>query len=572
MIFLGSGGTCVRDLARPVLLGLIAVVLACAPAHGQEFLSVPADSPLYEDLDHFRAMGLWRGRLELRPITRAELARAVRAIENSPRAGALSPGDQRRLQRLTLAIEAYGLTSRPASPAASDAPFPRVRWEFGAGVRFSGTMTQLDSLVDLDRRQRRDWGVALAVNAAVGRHVVVESRTYEDYSRLTPRPNHAHWVDNLPTTLKGVLTDPSARNDHAVLGIGWNWGELRYGREDRRWGTGRRGTLFLSENPFPIDGLSFNFRTRYLSGASLLGQIRRGRAGSDTLGAGRTGDAYIAGHRLEISPPGPARLGLFESVAYGGRGIDLGYANPVGLLVAITQDINDRSKVDDKKILGSDLQVSVRPFLFYGEFLLNRLVTLDAAKGGQNADASTFAELAGFRWADPLGWGGSDLEVEYAHLDPEVYFHHDKDPGRAFLSEGELIGHWAGPDADALYISLPAPPLAGWGTVRCSFEQVRWGLIQGRRGVDLGFAHVLKKDKRWITGAVQTERVASLEWTRLGWRFGLPVQLDTDCTLARVWRTGPRALNQTRWADSGWECEVRLTWRFELTRIDTGAE
>jgi len=85
---------------------------------------------------------------------------------------------------------------------------------------------------------------------------------------------------------------------------------------------GRRGTLFLSENPYPIDGASLRVRTRHFSGASLFGQLRRGYeapAGVEPVTSEKP-DAWIAAHRLEVSLGWPVRIGLYEAVAYGGRG------------------------------------------------------------------------------------------------------------------------------------------------------------------------------------------------------------------------------------------------------------
>ncbi len=556
-------------------------------AAAQEGLSVPLDSPVYDELEHFRSLGFWNGNLEILPITRREARRALEAIEARDRERPLAPKDRLRLERLKRDLEADldgempggdGSAPTPAgsSPGrvrtASGLPTPAgsspgragedstwfsapVRLEGGVSFQYYGAATGLDSLANLDRRSRENGAAFLFFNATILKKLLVEWRSYEDYSRLTPDPGSSHWVDNFPPTTHDILEAPSARNDRAVLGVDWGWGDLRLGREDRHWGPGRWGTLFLSENAFPLDGVSLRIRTSVLTVASLFAQVNRAR----TPTAGRsvpdstTGDSYFAGHRIELALRHNLHFGAYEAAAWGGRGIDLGYLNPVGFIVAMTQDIYDRFGADDKKILGGDLRYDVAPFTFYGEFLLNRLVSGDAAKLGPDSDISSFAELAGGHWSDPAGWSGADLEAEYAHLDPEVYFHKDGSLLRSFVESGEIIGDWAGPNADALHLVVTLPPRDGWGTVQASFQQVRWGVINGLRGTQLGFIGLEKKDKGWITGLVQTERIPMLSWSRPGWRVFVPGRFDTVVNVARVIRTGD-------WSGSGWQAEIRLRW------------
>jgi hypothetical protein len=580
-------------VGRRFLLLLVLVLSSAVfhtPTPAQEYLTVPVENPIYDELEHFRALGYWRQSLEIRPITRIEAARALESIVEKSRSTPLASGDQERLRRLRAELTRIGAEFPPPPPgptapapeagdaggsaaapqdraAGRDDLLPPVVWELAGGLQFFGQATGLDSLADLDRRPRRDEAIFLSINAAVGRHLTAETRNYEDYSHLTSSPGADHWVDNMPPSAKGILADPSARNNRAVLGVHGSWFDLSYGRQDRHWGTGRRGTLFLSENPFPLDGLSFRFRTRYVSGVSLFAQTLRSPGGPvDSAGVAlptALEDAYVAAHRFEVHPPGRFRFGFFEAVVWGGRGIDLGYINPVGFLVAMTQDVVDRSGADDKKILGADLAVDLHPVWLYGEFLLNRLITMDAAEAGSEAQISSFAELVGLRWADPLRLSGADLDLEYAHLDPEVYFHKDKDHRFAYLTEGELIGHWAGPNSDVLTAAFTAPPIPGLGSLRLQFEQVRWGLINGLRGIDAGFVGLEKKEKSWITGPQQVERTESLSWIRSGWSAPVAGRFDSALTLARVDRTGA-------WSGNGWQAEIRLGWNVQVDLRDPG--
>jgi hypothetical protein len=172
------------------------------------------------------------------------------------------------------------------------------------------------------------------------------------------------------------------------------------------------------------------------------------------------------------------------------------------------------------------------------------------------------------RWANPLGLAGADLDLEAVHLDPQVYFHHDRDSRRAFLredrlGEGRLLGHWLGPNADGLYAALRLPPSA-WGRFTLEFEQCRWGLIDGQRGEEFGFIRLAKKDKAWLVGARSVERLYRLAWERRDWAAPGPGRLDLRCGLARVERSGLWPADAGgRVPGSGWQLELGLDWRLE---------
>lgn len=562
--------------ATLLLLGLA----ECNEARAQASLRVSPEAEVYDHLEHFRALGLWRGSLELRPMSRRALAAAVDKVADHRME--LAAGDLRRLDRMLAIRQAWDLPragARVEEALRRELGAPSVLWELGAALRYQGGPSDLDSLTLIDRRPHRKGFIHLSLNAEMADRLGAQIAFYEDYSRLTRSAAGGGWVDNLPVDAAGITQDPSARLSRAVLAYSLDWMELRFGREERRWGAGRHGSLFLSENPFPLDGFSFHFNTRYVSGATLFAQTRRGSqpptAADEDLSPQDLvpGDAYVAMHRFELRPPGPASFGLWEAAAYGGRGIDLAYANPVALLVAVTQDIWDNSHTDDKKVVGADFRLDLPSLTLYGEFLLDRLVTLDMASEGEESGISSFAQLLGLRWANPFGARGADLDVEYAHLDPQVYFHHDGDPRRALmredrLGEGALLGHWLGPNADSFHAALRLPP-GSWGRISLEYERARWGLVNGMRGDEIGFHQLQKRDKDWITGVVASEHLFRLGWERRDWDLPLG-RLDTRLSVARVdrpWQPPAVAAEgggppPVFFDDDGWQAELLLNWRF----------
>jgi hypothetical protein len=528
----------------------IILLLVSLPLLAQENLVLPVESPLYGDLEQLRALGAWKGSLEARPISRDAFLRALASAEGyyENRAPSL------RLQRLRRQARLW--KQEEELHKGDFSRFPSSRWETYLGLQAIGGKSDFLLPLQLDRRTHRNRAFFLGFQSRIGKHLAAEWRLSGDYSSRTPQSCEAGWYDHLPPNLRDAFTDLSARNDRAVLSLGLGRASLRIGREHRHWGTGRHGTLFLSENPYPLDGISFRFETRYLSGVSLFAQTLRGDDpppldGSD-LPPALPGEAFMAAHRFGIHPPGPLSFGIYEAVVWGGRGLDLGYLNPVGFLVAMTQDIFDRSGSDDKKVLGLDARLDLPPFTLYGEFLLDRLVVLDSALGEKPA-ASTFGLLGGLCWADPLGLPGARLDLEYAHLDPQLYFHPDSDRRRFLLTEGELIGHWIEPNADNLRIHLEIPRTMG--DLGFGYERLRRGFVDGLSGKDAGFFGLLKEDKQWITGEVASESLFSLSWSMRNLKLG---HLDCGASfiLARVVREGPTA-------KSGWQMELRLRgiWR-----------
>lgn len=555
-----------RRILFPVLIWLLSTTALADTAN----LRIPLRSALYEDLEHFHALGLWSGPGASGPLSRREVLAALEQISSDWRS--ITAADKKRLARMKTLLGDY---APPVSGGDGHLPtLIRIK----PAVHLLGGVASIDSLAGIDRRLRREHAFSLGLDCAIGEHLTAQWRFVGDYSRLTYQPNDEGWFDNLPPTAGEITQNVSSRNDLAVLAFSLPWLDLRLGREERRMGVGRRGSLFLSQNPFPLDGLSIAFRTRYLNGSSLIAQTRRGKnPPSLTPGepydwsADEAGDGWIAAHRFELRPPGPLSIGIYEAAAWGGRGLDLGYANPIGFLVAISQDIWDRAGTDDKKLIGLDFSLQLPPVDLYGEFLLDRLVALDAAAGGDSAQISSFGQLIGLRWANPLGLVGADLDLEYAHLDPQVYFHHDGDIRRAFLTEdrlgdrisgwpgeGRLIGHWLGPNADGLYAALSLPPVLWGGSLRLSLESCRWGLTDSPdgplRGLDAGFHGLTKGEKRWITGAVAAERVLAVSWSRRGFTRVMGGRLDLALTAARVDRSGA-------WSGGGWQSGLRLDWR-----------
>ena len=122
---------------------------ATAPAASH--LPVPTEDPILDDLEHFRALGWWHGGLGLRPLSRGEVARAVRAISSSASLRDVAGGNAERLRRIRSRVAAWGLEEDPAEGEPSLA-----RLELRGRLRLHAVASALDTLSDLDRRARRE--------------------------------------------------------------------------------------------------------------------------------------------------------------------------------------------------------------------------------------------------------------------------------------------------------------------------------------------------------------------------------------------------------------------------------
>ena len=190
--------------------------------------------------------------------------------------------------------------------------------------------------------------------------------------------------------------------------------------------------------------------------------------------------------------------------------------------------------------------LGIAPPIAIDELIWNRI-----EGGDKDAYRLNIDDAGGFLTLALVGQDRMDLDLEYAHLDPQVYFHHDQDPRRHLLSEGELLGHWLGPNADGFYAALSLP--AAGGRLRLDFEQCRWGLLDGLTGLEAGFTDMTRGEKRWLTGQLASERMLGLHWER-AWREDSPVRMDTRLSVARVARGG-------EWSGGGWLLELELKAR-----------
>lgn len=231
-------------------------------------------------------------------------------------------------------------------------------------------------------------------------------------------------------------SDIDLAESHIRFKKDWFYGVI--GRETRLWGSGYLYRVIVSDNAAPFDVLTLgarfkNFEYTFTHG-SLLG------IPADSLP--KTGvladipEKYMAMHRVAFRQDW-GEVAVWESVLYSGRGIELGYVNPLSFLKSVEHSLRDR----DNSGLGLD--ATVRPFKnteLRGSFFL---------------DDIKFSEIGRDFWANKAAWniGGMvtlpwniDLITEYARVYPYTFSHYSRD--NSATNDGVLFAGDLQPNSD----------------------------------------------------------------------------------------------------------------------------
>jgi hypothetical protein len=223
---------------------------------------------------------------------------------------------------------------------------------------------------------------------------------------------------------------------------------LTLGRERVFWGP-QPINLILSETAEPLDLFSARYRKGRLHFSFLFARLDETRP--DSVDFLRLSDRtfrdnrYLVGHRLDITLHKSFRLGLFETVLFGGEGRppELYYLNPLQFFH--TAQLNEQQ--DDNTILGFDFTYYPwANFGVYGQFIIDDFQIDRRSQGDQEPDELGF--LLGVYKAGRTGTLSPDLKLEYVRLTNRTY--HQRDPRNRYLFRNKLLGHPLGPDADSL--------------------------------------------------------------------------------------------------------------------------
>lgn len=224
------------------------------------------------------------------------------------------------------------------------------------------------------------------------------------------------------------------------------------GRTRLFWGP-QRINLLLSSTSEPLDLLLAGYNRGRISIQFLFARLDS--SFPDSVDLARLPDRtfednrYLAGHRFDIRLHKRLRIGLFETVLYGGQGRppELYYLNPLQFFHSA--QLNEDS--DDNTILGCDFTfLPGKRISVYGQLLIDDFQVDDNSQGDQEPDEIGF--MAGLFRAGKIGTLNPDIKAEYVRITNRTY--HQRDPKNRYLFRNKLLGHPLGPDADSISIKI----------------------------------------------------------------------------------------------------------------------
>ncbi|HLG33128.1 MAG TPA: hypothetical protein VI362_08790 [Ignavibacteriaceae bacterium] len=218
---------------------------------------------------------------------------------------------------------------------------------------------------------------------------------------------------------------------------------FQLGREQKTVGYGYGSKLVLSGDNPPLDFLQFNFDYGMVHFTSIFAST----VGEFSSNPDTRYTKYWAFNRLKLSFKNLIDAGIGESIVYSGRGIELGYATPLGFYKFIEHSLQDR----DNANLYLDFQTNFidnlefQGILFLDENILSNLQDLDKY-------TNKTAYQLGFFWYQPLSLDDFSLVVEYTKIRPFVYSHVDS--MNTYTAFGKNLGHRSGPNSDEIFSRL----------------------------------------------------------------------------------------------------------------------
>ena len=274
--------------------------------------------------------------------------------------------------------------------------------------------------------------------------------------------------------------------------------EVTAGRFASFWGM--RNSLVLSPD-IALDGFGYCFHWGRLVLSYRLAKL-------DGLDPQRDDveffeNRYFAGHRLDIHLSRWLRVGLFETIVFGGPGrqVDLLYLNPIVFFHAdqLNEGINDNTMLGFDFVLKPKLGVKL-----YGQVLVDDFQVDDELQSDQEPDQ--YGVIFGTQLVDVRP--GLDLELEYSRVTNWTF--NQVLPRNRYLFNDDLIGGAEGNDYDRWRASITR--WFGENTaVSAELEQYRQG--EGRVSDDFSMPWLdVEGDysEPFPTGVVEKTKTASL--------------------------------------------------------------
>ena len=230
--------------------------------------------------------------------------------------------------------------------------------------------------------------------------------------------------------------------ESAFMHVRFGMFEGMLGRFASFWGP--RRSLVLSSRA-SMDGLAYTIRWGRLRLSYRLARLDG--LNPDTDSVVQFENRYFAGHRLDVHLSKRIRLGVFETMIFGGPGrqIDLYYLNPI--IFFHSSQINEG--MNDNTFLGLDFSIKPKTGCkVYGQLMVDDFQVDNSEPGDKEPDQ--YGILAGAYIADVLP--SFDIKAEYTRV-TNWSFNQSLERNR-YLYEGNLIGSALGNDYDQTLLWL----------------------------------------------------------------------------------------------------------------------
>ena len=235
------------------------------------------------------------------------------------------------------------------------------------------------------------------------------------------------------------------------------------GREKMKFGYGYGDKLVLSGNSPVMDFIKLDFNYGVFSfttwTASTVGEFDTARANDYTK--------YIATNQVKLSFKNLFDFGIGESIIYSGRGIDLGYINPLAFLKFTEMSLQDR----DNATAYLDMQTHfLKNIEFQGTFFM------DDDPFGNLQDLANYINKTGYQlgmfWYSPFSISDMTFIMEYTRIRPYVYS--NIHPGNSYTAWGQILGDQIGPNSDKILLRA-AYNVNSSLRMNCDYQFIRHG-------------------------------------------------------------------------------------------------
>jgi hypothetical protein len=456
-----------RGLVLGVGLGL---ALAAPPAAALSEMDVPLDHWSYEFADRLviRA-ALGRTFLDLRPLTRGEMALLVQRLDTAARAGPWEPTSI-EIQQLEMLRQEF---SEELLEIGIDLSLDRQAYHVWGGDDWrlqafwrGGSLVAAMHPDPAEPESQTDAWVLLQPAAALrlGDHVLgtvqVDYRWRTSTSSLVNsadvRGGQAEFVFEPRDRFSIVRSlEPQLRYHGRSWRLGLERGWVR-------WGPGRANAMLLLGASPPLDALRLQLGRGPVRFASMVAQLRPAHL-EPTDPPLR--ERYLAAHRLEFATRSRLHLAVSEAIIWGDRGLDLSYCNPLAVFF-VTQANN--GDVDNALVSVDGSWRVARGLELHGECVVDDL----NLRRGLRHFGNKLGVLAGGVWQEPLGARDWDLLAEWSWASQFTYTHHF--PINRYEHYGVSLGSWTGPDSDLWTLAVRRRWSCGWST-RFFYELERHG-------------------------------------------------------------------------------------------------